>query len=84
MKENEMNNTEYVISWVKKMADKYGVTVTCKDGEKLDLGQALCRVRYGKNWNTTLEEEGIESPDDESVRIAEKWLNGEIPNFVKE
>ena len=78
-----MDNTKIVIEWIGRMSRKYGGTVTTNDGEKLDWGQALCRARYGKDWNKITTEEGIEEPDDEAVTIAMKWERKEkIPNFI--
>ena len=78
-------NTVYILDWIKRMSDKFGGIVYTKDGQKFDWGQALCRERWGKNWNEILTKKNIVSPDYKDIEIAKEWEEtGIFPFWTKQ
>lgn len=79
------NNTFYILNWIQRMSYKFGGIVYTKNGKKLDWGQALCRERWGKNWNKILTEKNIIHPDNKDIKIAKEWeKSGIFPLWAKQ
>jgi len=76
------DTTRFIIDWISRMAQTYGGSVYTKEGKCLDWGQAICYEQYGKDWNKYLDDNDIEDPDEESLRLAKKWESGEHPDWV--
>lgn len=72
---------EWQDGWITRMARRFGGTVHDKEGPPYgwDWGQALCRAQYGLDWSKLDIPDG---PDEESVRIAQAWEDGEWPAWA--
>jgi len=67
--------------WIQRMGGRFGGSVFDREGGPSygwDWGQALCRERYGLDWNSQVHE----TPDEEDVRIAQEWEAGKWPDWA--
>jgi hypothetical protein len=85
-----MSNTEVIIGWIGRMANNFGGEVFDRELNRIwDWGQALCRLRWGKDWMNNQEFRDLESqapsplPDDTDVANAKAWETGQWPEWAK-
>jgi len=76
---DEQRRVNWVLDWTVRMARKLGGTVYEKNGKTWDWGQALCRECYGNDWMNQVPE----TPTWDDIARAQRWENGETPNWVK-
>jgi|APSaa5957512535_1039671.scaffolds.fasta_scaffold84117_3 hypothetical protein len=73
-----------IVNWAKRMTELYGDTVVSKDGTSYDWGQALCRERFGVNWEDHMVTHNIAIPTRDDLGRALEWEEGEIPDWVNQ
>jgi hypothetical protein len=72
-----------VLEWAKRMSKNYGNTVLDKNNKQYDWGQALCRERFGINWESHMRTNNIAIPTQEDLNRALEWEDGNAPDWVK-
>lgn len=79
---DEQKRVRWVMEWIHRMVQRYGGTVYEKETLRTwDWGQALCRECYGPDWNNVISERGIETPSWEDIGRAQRWEDGELPDW---
>ena len=72
-----------VLEWAKRMSQKYGDIVLDHNNKQYDWGQALCRERFGINWESYMRNHNIAIPTQDDLDRALEWEDGNIPDWVK-
>jgi len=75
---DDQKRVRWILDWIGRMAAKHGGTVYEKDDGCWDLGQALCRECYGKDWMSVVPE----TPSWDDIHRAQEWEQGKIPDWV--
>jgi hypothetical protein len=82
LSEEEQKNVRAIMEWANRMTKKHGVCLYDDNTVVYNWMTALCRELYGEDWQEYMMDHGITCPDINAVAMAEKWENGEIPDWI--
>jgi len=71
-----------ILGWAKRMSENFGETIIDRNDNQFDWGQALCRERFGPDWQQYMQNNNISKPTNADLDRALEWENGITPDWI--